>query len=327
MKPVTRKDLRLLKDAVKCIYFGAFSNDKSSPVFKGWTDTIVLNPKPSTHSHIPKIIWLFWDTVEKPPLVRCTIERVKLLNPDHEIRLLDARNLSSYIDAAFLSRDDITLSHKSDIIRLELLAAYGGIWLDATCIFNEDFSWAHTASAENSSDLVAFYRAQDTYDSCFPIIESWFLACPANNEFMISWRDEFRNVIRLGSNGYFREVEGRSDFTDLKQGILRPEYLVLYLAAQIVMRKSVGARLFLRKAEDSPYLYQESVKWDRVRVATMLCRLKASSPLPPVVKLTYSNRYLMPFLMKMRLVKRDSVLGSFLSASMKHNSYYGSKVS
>ena len=315
MKLVTRKELRLLKDAAKCIYFGVLSSNQTSPSFKGWTDTIILSSKPALHSNIPKVIWLFWDTTEKPPLVRCTIDRVKSLNPDHEIRLLDAKNLSDYIDSSFLIHNHITSSHKSDIIRLELLAKYGGFWLDATCIFNEDFSWAHTASAENSSDLVAFYRAQDTFDHRFPIIESWFMACPPNNDFMILWRDEFRKILRLGSKGYFEEVQGRSDFAELKQGIQRPEYLVLYLAAQIILREGRAARLFLRKAEDSPYLYQQEVKWDRVRVATILCRVKAPSPLPPVVKLTYSNRYLMPFLMKMRLVKQDSILGNFLSAS------------
>ena len=315
MKLVTRKELRLLKDAAKCIYLGVLSRDRTSPSFKGWTDTIVSNSILGTHSNIPRVIWLFWDTTQKPPLVECTINRVRLLNPDHELRVLDSETLSDYIDSSFLTRNDVTLSHKSDIIRLELLAKYGGFWLDATCIFNEDFSWAHTASAENSSDLVAFYRDQDTYDRGFPIIESWFMACPPNDEFMVAWRDEFRKVLKSGSKGYFDEIESRSDFTELKQGIQRPEYLVLYIAAQIILRKVPEARLFLRKAEDSPYLYQQNVKWDRVRVATALCRLKAPSPLPPVVKLTYSNRYLMPFLIKMRLVKQDSILGKFLSNS------------
>jgi hypothetical protein len=314
MKFVTREKLRLLKDAAKCIYFGAFSSNKLPLYFKGWTDTIVLNSEPSSHSSLPRLIWLFWDTPEKPPLVKSTIARVKSLNPDYDIRLLDTKNISSYIDSSFLSREDITLSHKSDIIRLELLARYGGFWLDATCIFNEDFSWAHAASAENSPDLVAFYRAEDTYDPRFPVIESWFMACPPDNEFMILWRDEFRNVLKLGSKGYFDHVKGRSDFAALKQGIQRPEYLILYIAAQIVLREGPPARLFLRKAEDSPYLYQQQVNWDRVKVATVLCRVKAPSPLPPVVKLTHSNRHLMPFLMKMRLVKQDSILGNFLSA-------------
>ena len=76
------------------------------------------------------------------------------------------------------------------------------------------------------------------------------MACPPDDEFMVAWRDEFRKVLKFGSKGYFDEVESRGDFTELKQGIQRPEYLVLYIAAQIVLRKVPEARLFLRRAED-----------------------------------------------------------------------------
>lgn len=309
----------LWKDAAKCVLYGFSARNGSAPEFSGWSDTIVTNSLPQPESTIPKIIWLFWDGAEKPPLVRATIERIRSLNPDYEINLLDTGTVSRFIDDSFLTRSDITLSHKSDLIRLELLAQHGGLWIDATCIFNENFKWVHEASKSASADLVAFYRAQDTHNLSFPIIESWFLACSPANRLICAWRDEFRKILDSGSKNYFLSISKRSDYEAIRQGIERVEYLIVYLAEQIAVRTIDNPRLFLRKAEDGPFLYQQLVRWDRERIATLLCRLKAPTSPPPVIKLTHSNRYLLPFLIRAGLIRSDSILGQFLHPVRKEH--------
>jgi hypothetical protein len=304
-----KADLRLWKDAVKCVWFGAKARDL--PPFEGWVDTIVLGETVQSGLSIPSIAWLFWNSEDKPALVRATINRVKRLNPDVEVRLLDQKNVGQYINADFLERDDITLSHKSDIVRLELLSAYGGIWLDATCIFNESFSWVYQAFDQHASDLIAFYRDAETTDHRYPIIESWFLACAPKNKYIVAWRDEFKKVLNNGSAGYFKNLSAMEVYPDLKQGINRPEYLIVYLAQQLVTR-NLNPSLYLRKAEAAPFFYQQISKWDRVKIATLLCRMSAPTITPPVIKLTHSNRYLMPLLIKTRLVKRNSIVGKFI---------------
>ena len=308
-----KKNLYLWKNIVKCLFYGFSARNKSALEFQGWSDTIITNAQPQSESTIPKIIWLFWDGTTKPPLVQATIARIHSLNPDYQVHLLDKKNVSQFIDCDFLDRSDITVSHKSDLIRLELLAQHGGIWVDATCIFNEDFKWVDEASQSVSADLIAFYRAQDTHNYDFPIIESWFLASSQGNRLIRAWRDEFRKILNNGSKSYFLSVSQRNDYTEIRQGIERPEYLIVYLSEQIAIRRIEKPRLFLRKAEDSPFLYQQLVKWNRERIGTILCRLQAPTLVPPVIKLTHSNRYLLPFLIRHGLVRSNSILGEFLN--------------
>lgn len=260
---------------------------------------------------------MFWDGAQKPPLVQATIERISSLNPDYQVNLLDKGNVTQFIDCEFLDRSDIELVNKSDLIRLELLAQYGGIWVDATCIFNENFKWVHEASKSISADLIGFYRAQDTYNLCLPIVENWFLACSPANRLLCAWRDEFRKILKNGKKAYFLSIKKRNDYEELKQGIERPEYLSAYLAEQVAVRTIENPRLFLRKAEDGPFLYQQLIKWDRERIAALLCRLKAPASPLPVIKLTHSNRYLLPFFIRYGLVRSDSIIGKFLSREDK----------
>ncbi|GBQ29842.1 hypothetical protein AA0472_3119 [Acetobacter estunensis NRIC 0472] len=311
---LSKSDLRLWKDAAKSLFYGIASKERTAPSFMGWTDTLATGTQTRSESAIPRIVWMYWDGDTKPPLVEATIARVRALNPDHDVRLLDNRSVREHIEAPFLERSDLAAALKSDLIRLELLAQYGGIWVDATCIFHESLQWVHDASCSDSADLVAYYRAQDTQDRRFPIIESWFLACPPQTTLVQVWRDELRKVLTLGRDAYFRSLVARPDYDTIRQGIERPEYLLVYLAEQIALREAEASALFLRKAEDGPFLYQMAVRWDRERIATLLCRLDAPVTPPPVIKLTHSNRYLLPLLIRLRLVRGSSVLGRFLES-------------
>jgi hypothetical protein len=98
-----------------------------------------------------------------------------------------------------MARTDVTLSHKSDILRLELLHKYGGIWIDGTCIFNETLDWVHRANKQYAFDLIAYYRQSSTVDIANPVIESWFLCTHPANEFIGLWKDEFNRILLLGS--------------------------------------------------------------------------------------------------------------------------------
>jgi mannosyltransferase OCH1-like enzyme len=57
----------------------------------------------------------------------------ELHNPTWNIILLDQSNLSQYIDHAII-KINARLPAKTDLIRLNLLAEYGGVWADATML-------------------------------------------------------------------------------------------------------------------------------------------------------------------------------------------------
>jgi hypothetical protein len=94
-----------------------------------------------------KIIWIYWaqgiDTA--PDLVKVCYNRLKAFNKEYKVVLIDNNNISEYISIPEyiyqkVEKKKITLTHFSDIIRIHLLAEYGGIWMDSTVFIGESFS-------------------------------------------------------------------------------------------------------------------------------------------------------------------------------------------
>lgn len=89
---------------------------------------------------IDKTVWILWlQGIDKAPEIvrKCILSIEKNLRSDFEIVLLDENNIfnyvciPNYIYRKYLS-GDISKTHMSDIIRIELLFMYGGCWVDAT---------------------------------------------------------------------------------------------------------------------------------------------------------------------------------------------------
>lgn len=84
-------------------------------------------------------IWIFWwQGIEKAPeVVRICTNSVKKHAGDHRIIIVSEDNYTRYAEIPDyiikrLKNGQITLTHFSDILRVELLYKHGGIWMDAT---------------------------------------------------------------------------------------------------------------------------------------------------------------------------------------------------
>ena len=128
-------------------------------------------------------VFMYWGQgfAEAPPVVQACRRQLELLNPDANLHFLDNHNLGAYaaLPDRVLAGTDGRWAARSDAIRLELLARYGGTWLDATCystvpladfvvrgdspLFAPSFSPHRVASwllnAPPSSYLVRLHRA------------------------------------------------------------------------------------------------------------------------------------------------------------------------
>ena len=74
-----------------------------------------------------------------PPVVRCCYNSLEKNAGRYEIVFIDEKNFSSYVDLAphILNKfraGKISRAHFSDILRVNLLERYGGLWLDATIL-------------------------------------------------------------------------------------------------------------------------------------------------------------------------------------------------
>ena len=84
-----------------------------------------------------KCIWIFWwqDIENAPEIVKKCFNKLK--SYDLNVELITKNNYKEYVSIPqyiidLLENEKITLTHFSDILRFNLLADHGGLWLDAT---------------------------------------------------------------------------------------------------------------------------------------------------------------------------------------------------
>lgn len=135
----------------------------------------------------PKIIWWCWfqGFDQAPPLVKACFNSLKRHFPEYEINIITLKNIRKYIDIPnyILKKFEyktISYAHFSDIVRIFLLAEYGGVWIDSTVycsnssiipvIENTDFFVYQNGLLGNDKDIK---------------ISSWFMSAKKNNMFVI----------------------------------------------------------------------------------------------------------------------------------------------
>ena len=140
------------------------------------------------NAEIPRIIWImWWQGFDKAPdLVKKCYFSWKKHNPTWKIILLDEKNLDEYIDVqniVNINRRDITIQKVSNILRINLLKKYGGVWVDATCFCCVPLdTWL---SNYTKSGFFAF--ANPGKDRLF---SSWFLVSGKNGYLISKYCDE-----------------------------------------------------------------------------------------------------------------------------------------
>ncbi|WP_028043615.1 capsular polysaccharide synthesis protein [Candidatus Stoquefichus massiliensis] len=137
-------------------------------------------------------IWVCWlQGLENAPILvqKCYDSLQKnLLNK--EIILITENNYRDYINFPdFIQRkvDDniITKTHFSDLLRLELLAKYGGTWIDATVFC----SGSNYPSYIFDSDLFVYQNLKPGLDGHSTRISSWFMTSCTNHPIILLTRE------------------------------------------------------------------------------------------------------------------------------------------
>ena len=121
----------------------------------------------------PKTIWFLWlqGLNNAPLVVRKCYESWLRHNPGWDVILLDESNIKDYITIRSMG---ITTQAFSDILRINLLARYGGIWVDATCFCNKPLDeWLYNYLDDG---FFAFNKPANNR-----MISSWFIAANKDN--------------------------------------------------------------------------------------------------------------------------------------------------
>ncbi len=148
------------------------------------------NPSPPNNSNKIWICW-FQGRDNAPLLVKKCISSIEKNLKKYEVIILTMDNYKDYVDfpdyiLEKVKKKEISLTHFSDLLRLNVLIKYGGIWIDSTvlCTTNKIPSYIY------KQPLFVFKEINlNPLDTMPTVASSWFIAAGPDNNILIATRD------------------------------------------------------------------------------------------------------------------------------------------
>ena len=139
-------------------------------------------------------VWVCWlQGIENAPeLVQKCYYSLKQNLVDREIILITADNIEQYVRfpdyiVSKWKAGIISNTHLTDLLRLELLIAYGGLWLDATVLCTSKEEDIPTYFFD--SDLFFFQALKPGRDGKSTYLSSWLICSKTNNKILMATRE------------------------------------------------------------------------------------------------------------------------------------------
>ena len=138
---------------------------------------------------IPKRIWIYWHQGwdVAPPITRVCKSSWIAMNPGWHIVELDSQVARAYADlSSSIEGKTLELRWIADILRLQLLADFGGVWVDATtfCTVSLD----HWLLPLMQTGFFGFARPGGDRP-----LSNWFLAAEREHPIVLRWSDLTRS--------------------------------------------------------------------------------------------------------------------------------------
>lgn len=144
----------------------------------GVIDKYEIKPK-KTIPNSEKIIWQYWGQGTSsgvvPEFIQLCFDSVDKFRGEYQVIRLCDDSLSEYIDLPDnilrkYASGIMSATHFTDLIRVALLSAYGGLWLDATILLTssltrqlDDYSWFMYQRDNNQEDKKLWRRTYAYY--------------------------------------------------------------------------------------------------------------------------------------------------------------------
>jgi len=221
--------------------------------------------------YLPKIIWMYWnDTNNIPICVKNIVKNNTSVLKEWKINFLTDATLSQYIpDKDIPSFKKVKVIQRSDWIRLYLLDTYGGCWLDASVIINDEkaFYKLRDDSIKKQSLFTGFYFGKYVTNNKFCHIESSFIMAPKDSSVIKTWRKEFEKAISMGFHNYKKIVKKNKNLK-LKNIYRwhRDVYLTIYACFYNMSEyfdESIRDHFILYDAGTTIFKLQEECKWNK----------------------------------------------------------------
>jgi len=138
-------------------------------------------------------VWICWfQGIENAPtLVKKCYISVKSNLPNKEVILITSENMGSYVHFPNFIVDKwkkgvISHTHMTDLLRLELLIKYGGMWLDSTVLCS---NYENEIPAYFFDSELFFYQSlKPGRDGKSTYFSSWLISAKSNNKILMATR-------------------------------------------------------------------------------------------------------------------------------------------
>lgn len=151
------------------------------------SSTALNEGKETDQSQSPKI-FIYWGQGfdMAPPIVRACLKRTRELHDESDLVLLDDSNLDQWLTLPehIYKVRQISRAAFADVVRFSLLAKYGGVWLDATCMPTRNVL-ALLPQLLSGSGFFAF----DKPGQAAGLMSNWFLASKPGNYLTVMNRE------------------------------------------------------------------------------------------------------------------------------------------
>lgn len=212
------------------------------------------------NTKFPKIIWWCWLQGEEnaPALCKICLKSLRRNLPDYDIRILSWNTIENYIKLPDVILNKykagwISGAHYSDILRLAVLAKYGGIWIDSTCYCSDD----KLIRKIEKKDMF-MYQNLMTANKDIIKMSNWLIATKKNNPYIMEVSKNLINyyikedyvedyfvchiLLSLFSKKYYEIWNGMDVYNNINPHML-----------QYVMNKKFNKDLFERIMQKSSF--------------------------------------------------------------------------
>ncbi len=257
---------------------------------KTWTSQ-ALAPPP--RRPVPRIIWSYWHEAAPPPVVAACVANWRRHAPSYAVRLLHRQTAVAALDGLPLppAFDAWPAFRQADWLRVALVGRHGGLWLDASLFLTRSPTWL-LALATRKRGFAGFHLSAGDAAAgppgAWPYLENWCFAAPPQDRFVLAWEAELRHAMALGEARYLAQLGDARE--QLLAGIDGPHYLVMHVAARVVLRRDGPFHMHLLPAEDSAFFYQSRTGWRRWRLMLALLGWGRRED-TPLVKLRGKERH------------------------------------
>ena len=163
--------------------------------------------RPVVAGEVPPRLFVYWSGHTIPEFAAACLAALRRTNPAWNMTILGPDNVKALgLDPppkpSSGAEDPAAAQHTADWYRAEVLAKYGGVYMDASNLnFLPLENWVNMSSPA----VQGFNRPANTRfvsEGELAVMENWAIAAPLESQFMSRWRDTFAGALSEGTDAF-----------------------------------------------------------------------------------------------------------------------------